>query len=97
MLTGNIEYGQFGDAHGPIEYKTKEYIDSPNKVADEGYLSWSSAIHYFMTPNGLNPSMHDVMTNYWVPNGSDMSANFKAGFGATTAIIGGTDGDCNSW
>jgi len=40
-----------------------------------------------MTPNGLNPSMHDIMTNFWTPNQADAISNVNIGFGATTAII----------
>jgi hypothetical protein len=46
---------------------------------------------YYMTPNGLKPSMHDVMTKYWMPNSSDSAMNIESGFGATIAIINGEE------
>lgn len=48
-----------------------------------------------MTPSGKNPSMHEVMTNYWIPNGADSGQNLIIGFGATTEIING-DLECGS-
>jgi hypothetical protein len=48
-----------------------------------------------MTPSGKKPSMHDVMTNFWIPNGSDSSQNVIIGFGATTEIING-DIECGT-
>lgn len=39
--------------------------------------------------------MHDIMTNYWVPNQADLGANVNIGFGATTQIING-DVECGS-
>jgi len=35
--------------------------------------------------------MHDIMTNYWEANGVDNGAKLYNGFGATVAIIGGSD------
>jgi hypothetical protein len=44
-----------------------------------------------MTPYKQKPSMHDIMTNYWIPNSTDTGAHLHSGFGATVAIIGGSD------
>lgn len=44
-----------------------------------------------MTPNGNSPSMHDVMTKFWMPNGTDSGTNIESGFGATVSIINGAD------
>jgi len=44
-----------------------------------------------MTPNNYKPSMHDIMTHYWMPNGTDDNMNVKSGFGATIAIIAGDE------
>lgn len=44
-----------------------------------------------MTPSDRKPSMHDVMTNFWIPNQTDSSKNIEQGFGATIAIINGEE------
>jgi len=38
---------------------------------------------------GYNPSMHDVVTKFWMPNGVDSGTNITSGFGATIGIING--------
>jgi len=94
MIESNSEYGAFGDAHGPISYDGKQrFLEDPDSVLDNDYLAYSSALYFYMTPSMAKPSMHDVMTNYWVPNGSDTA---EAGFGATIAIIGG-GAECSTW
>jgi len=49
-----------------------------------------------MTPQSPKPSMHEVVTGYYVPSSSDLSSdkNIKNGFGATIAIINGGK-ECN--
>lgn len=48
-----------------------------------------------MTPNSPKPSMHDVVTEYYVPNTYDTGINITVGFGATINII--SDGtECNT-
>ena len=39
-------------------------IDDPDRVIKDGVISWSSAIWFWMTPQGLKPSCHDIMLNY---------------------------------
>ena len=42
-----------------------------------------------MTPQTPKPSMHQVVTGEWVPNGTDSGAGITAGFGAVINIING--------
>ena len=49
----------------------------------------AAAIWFYMTPQDPKPSMHDVMTGFFVPNASDLLGNYTATFGTTTNIING--------
>ena len=40
-----------------------------------------------MTPMPPSPSMHEIMTGFYVPNDYDVSLGIKADFGATTNVI----------
>ena len=44
-----------------------------------------------MTPESPNPSMHDVMTGFFVPGTPEKTAKITAGFGATINIINGKE------
>jgi len=95
-IKGNNEYGAFGDAFGPSSYDSADrFLEDPDLLETDGYIAWASAIWFYMTPDFKNPSMHDVMTNFWIPNSGDTGANVIAGFGATTEIING-DVECRS-
>ena len=42
-----------------------------------------------MSPQKPKPSMHDVMTGFFVPTAADIAGKFAANFGTTTNIING--------
>ena len=56
----------------------------------------ASGIWFYMTPQDPKPSMHDVMTGFFVPNAVDIAANVGAKFGTTTNIINGGP-ECGGW
>lgn len=71
-LKGNELYGRFSEAYGPTSYDNKfAFLDEPDISEEDGLISMASAIWLYMTPIGKNPSMHDVMTKYWMPNTTD--------------------------
>ena len=41
----------------------------------------------YMTPVSPKPSMHEIMTGYYVPNSYDLAAGITADFGATINVI----------
>lgn len=96
-ITGNNEYGAFGDAFGPIKYDGyKRFINSPEDVIADDYTAFASAIWFYMTPSFFKPSMHDIVTGFWQPNGTDTGMGVTSGFGATKAIINGGE-ECSKW
>lgn len=71
-----------------------DFLINPDKVGEDGYIAFASAIWFYMTPSEEKPSMHDVITRYWKPNSTDTNNNLhQGGFGATIAIING-DAEC---
>ena len=49
----------------------------------------TAGIWFYMTPQDPKPSMHDVMTGFFIPNENDVAKNITASFGTTTNIING--------
>jgi len=64
-------------------------LEDPDEITEDGYIAFASALWFYMTPRGFNPSMHDVMTKYWMPGGQDNG--IESGFGATISIINGKE------
>lgn len=96
-ITSNEEYGAFGDAFGPVKLDSyKQFINKPEDVIADDYTAFSSAIWFYMAPKQFKPSMHDIVTGFWQPNGTDKNMQILSGFGATNAIIGGAE-ECNKY
>jgi hypothetical protein len=71
-IHGSKIYGMFGDSFGPIKYDGKKrFLESPDELLSSDYIAFASAIAFYMTPNDTKPSMHDIITHYWMPNGGD--------------------------
>jgi len=86
QLTSNFNYGMFSEL---LFGDAKILLNKPEMIANEGWLGFGSAMWFYMTPVNPKPSMHDIITGFWVPNAADTAAGFKAGFGATINVING--------
>jgi len=64
-------------------------LENPELVHQDGYLAMAAGIWFYLTPQDPKPSMHDVMTGFFVPNSADDRANVGATFGTTINIING--------
>jgi hypothetical protein len=93
QLSWNYNYGYFSEL---IFGDAKTLLNKPERVANEGWLAIASALWFYMTPQTPKPSMHDIITGFWVPNAADTSAGFKSGFGATINVINGVQ-ECGFW
>ncbi|MCG8474382.1 MAG: chitinase [Cytophagales bacterium] len=89
QLSYNYNYGKFSNHAG----LGSQLLEAPDLLAQNGVLSFRSAIWFWMTPQGAKPSCHQAMTGQWVPNRRDSLANRKPGFGLTINIINGR-GEC---
>jgi len=95
QLSWNYNYGSFSNILVESEYNSKMYLlKNPDLVVEDGYVAFSSALWFYMTPQSPKPSMHDVATCYFEPSAGDKTAGIKKynnlnGFGITTNIING--------
>ena len=49
----------------------------------------AAGLWFYMTPQDPKPSMHDIMTGYFTPNGVDQGSNMTADFKSTINVING--------
>ena len=64
-------------------------LEKPDKVQDNPFVVFSSALWFYMTPQSPKPSIHDVTTGFMIPTDADTMAGIGANFGATINIING--------
>lgn len=69
-------------------------LENPDLVHEDGYLAMAAGIWFYMTPQDPKPSMHDVMTGFFIPNENDIQNGIGADFGTTINIINGGH-ECN--
>lgn len=80
----------FSNIFAPSSYNSKNYLlENPDLVHTDGFLAMAAGIWFYMTPQDPKPSMHDVMTGFFVPTAEDEAANMTATFGTTINIING--------
>ncbi|KAL4281128.1 hypothetical protein GQ457_03G001650 [Hibiscus cannabinus] len=88
QLTWNYNYGQFGASIG----QQKQLLENPDLLLTDATLSFQSALWFWMTPQCIKPSCHDVIVGAWVPSARDEAAGRVPGYGLVTNIING--GQC---
>lgn len=86
-LMGEAEYESFSEDFYEGYDRGQDLLDHPERVSEDAYVGFSSAIWKYMRHALNGPSPHDIMTGFFVPNGSDIGAGHKAGFGTTTLAI----------
>ncbi|MBC6109803.1 chitinase [Pedobacter fastidiosus] len=87
--------GNYGFASDCIFGNKKTLLNNPDLVSSNAVLAFETAIYFWMTPQSLKPSAHDVITGKWIPTSSDAQKNYKSGFGMTINIINGKL-ECNN-
>ena len=85
-LKGDQKYAAFSKAFYEGYDRSSELLNEPNRVSSDGYVSFASALWKHMVPEASQPSTHNVMTGFYVPNSSDLSGGHTAGFGSTILI-----------
>lgn len=82
-LDGKDQYSDFSAAF----YDDSSVLeDEPTKMVEDGYVAFASGLWRYMTHQLPAPSMHNVMTGFYVPNNSDKQAGHNAGFSTTMLI-----------
>jgi hypothetical protein len=86
--------GNYGYASDCIFGDKKILLNNPEMVETDPVIAFKTAIYFWMTPQTLKPSAHDVMIGKWQPNSADKAAGRTPGFGMTINIINGQV-ECN--
>ncbi|XP_017246353.1 basic endochitinase [Daucus carota subsp. sativus] len=85
QISYNYNYGPAGKA---IDY---DLLGNPDLVASDPTVSFKTALWFWMTPQSLKPSSHDVITGVWKPSEADSAAGRVPGYGVVTNIINGIE------
>ncbi|KAE8672891.1 Endochitinase 1 [Hibiscus syriacus] len=88
QLSWNYNYGKFGASIG----QQKQLLENPDLLLTDATLSFRSALWFWMTPQWIKPSCHDVIVGAWMPLSRDEAAGRLPGYGLITNIING--GQC---
>ena len=86
--------GNYGYASDCIFGDKKVLLNNPGLVETDPVVAFKTAIYFWMTPQTLKPSAHDVMIGKWQPNAADKAAGRTPGFGMTINIVNGQV-ECN--
>jgi len=86
--------GNYGYASDCIFGDKRILLNNPQLVATDAVVAFKTAIYFWMTPQALKPSAHDVMIGKWQPNATDKTAGRIPGFGMTINIVNGNV-ECN--
>jgi hypothetical protein len=81
--------GNYGYASDCIFGDKRVLLNNPELVETDAVTAFKVAIYFWMTPQTLKPSAHDVMIGKWQPSADDKAKNRKPGFGMTINIING--------
>lgn len=69
MTQFNSKYGQVSDiAYDGALYDKMNLLESPSDLMKDGFLAFTSAMWTYMTPKAIDPSLHEIMTGFYVPN-----------------------------
>ncbi len=85
QLSYNYNYAPFSR----LMYGDFRLLQTPEKVADDGFLALASAVYFYMMPRSPKPSIHETVVGLWTPSANDIAAGREFGFGIQTLIING--------
>ena len=89
QLSWNFNYGPFSQSVNSGLKAKDAFLQDPDQIHKTGFLAFTSAIWFYMTPATPKPSMHEVVTKLYVPSAHDTSVGLNNSFGATIRIING--------
>jgi predicted chitinase len=81
--------GNYGYASDCIFGDKSILLGNPSLIETDAVTAFKTAIYFWMTPQTLKPSAHDVMTGKWQPKSYDIANGRQPGFGMTIDIVNG--------
>ncbi len=91
QLSYNSNYGFASDC---IFGDKSILLKNPSLAGTNAVAAFETAIYFWMTPQGIKPSAHDVITGKWKPTAAEIQKGYKPGFGMTINIVNGAL-ECN--
>ncbi|RAJ25380.1 glycoside hydrolase family 19 protein [Pedobacter cryoconitis] len=86
--------GNYGFASDCIFGDKNKLLSDPDLILRDPVVAFETALYFWMTPQGIKPSAHEVITGKWKPSAADQAKGWVAGFGLVTNIINGAI-ECN--
>lgn len=81
--------GNYGFASDCIFGTKNILLNDPDLVGSNAKIAFETAIYFWMTPQSLKPSAHEVITGKWKPTTAESRKGYKPGFGMTINIVNG--------
>jgi len=64
-MKGNWNYGPYGLAmYNDLDY----FLRNASAINQDGQTAFNTALYMYMTPQGVSPSVHEMVTGLWKPN-----------------------------
>jgi len=86
--------GNYGFASTCIFGDKNILLEKPELITNNPVIAFKTAIYFWMTPQSLKPSAHDVIIGNWKPTATESQNGYQPGFGMTINIINGQV-ECN--
>jgi predicted chitinase len=86
--------GNYGYASDCIFGNKSVLLNNPDLITTDAVVAFKTAIYFWMTPQALKPSAHNVMIGNWKPTVDDTAKGRVPGFGMTINIVNGAV-ECN--
>lgn len=86
--------GNYGFASECIFGDKNKLLNDPDLVIKDPVIAFETAIWFWMTPQAMKPSAHEVITGGWRSTEAEQAKGWTAGFGLVTNIINGAI-ECN--
>lgn len=86
--------GNYGAASEVIFGDKNKMLSDPDLVSKDAVIAFETAIYFWMTPQSLKPSAHQVITGSWHPTAEEKLKGWTPGFALVTNIINGAI-ECN--
>lgn len=86
--------GNYGMASACITGDAGVLLSQPDLLNSDPVMAFKTAIYFWMTPQGVKPSAHEVISGSWQPALAEKEKGWSAGFGMVTNIINGAL-ECN--
>ena len=88
----------FSRAYHPDLYSGEEVLlDNPQDILNDPLMLWTSSFWRYMTPKRPAPSVHAIVTGFYIVDVHDEDYLIESNFAATTLALTGRDECTETW